>query len=143
MSTASVDDVGRRAAPASELIRSLVADVGLLVRREAELASIELKDKAAKAGVAIGLMAAGGVFAFFGVATLIAAAVLALAIVLPAWASALIVATVLFVAAVVLALVGRARMRTATPLAPKRSIAAAQEDIAWMRHKTEQLKTSE
>jgi VIT1/CCC1 family predicted Fe2+/Mn2+ transporter len=143
MSTASVDEVGRRSAPASELIRSLVADVGLLIRREAELASIELKDKAAKAGAAIGLMVAGGVVAFFGVATLVAASVLALAIVLPAWASALIVAVALFVVAAVLALVGRARMRTATPLAPRRSIAAAQEDIAWMRHKTEQLKAFE
>jgi hypothetical protein len=40
-------------------------------------------------------------------------------------------------------MVGRARIRAATPLAPERSLEAAQEDVAWIRHKTEELKTAE
>ena len=142
MATSQADG-GRRTAPVSELVRSLIADLTLLARREADLVAIELKHKASRAGVAAGLFAAAAAIAFFCVATLIAAAVLALAILLPAWAAALIVAVVLLVVAAALILAGRARIRAATPPAPKRSLDAAKEDIAWIRHKTETLKTSE
>lgn len=131
----------RRAAPVSDLIRSLVADLVSLARHEADLVKIELKHKVSTAGAAVGMFVVAGLVALFGLATLIAASVLALAIVLPAWASALIVGVVLFALAAALVLAGRSRIRAATPLTPKRSLDAAQEDIAWIRHKTEQLKT--
>jgi uncharacterized membrane protein YqjE len=143
MATTPTENGSRRDAPISELIRSLIADVALLVRREAELARIELKEKASKIGVAVGMFATGAVMAFFAVATLVAAAVLALAIVLPAWAAALVVAVVLLVIAAALVLAGRAQLREAAPLAPTRTLDTVQEDITWMRSKTEQLKTSE
>lgn len=143
MDTTRTEAASRRASPVSELIRSLFTDVALLIRREAEMAQIELKDKASKAAVAAGLAAAGGVLGFFGVATLIAACVLALAIVLPAWAAALIVAALLLILAAGLILMGRERMRAAAPFTPTRTLDAAKEDIAWMRQKTEQLKASE
>ena len=143
MATTHTHDGDRRSAPVSELIRSLFADVALLARREAELARIELKEKASKVGVAVGLLAGGAIFAIFAVATLIAAAVLALAIVLPAWAAALIVAVVLVAIAAALAQIGRARLRRAGPLAPTRTLETMQEDIEWIRLETEQLKTSE
>lgn len=143
VATSYVDNGNRRTAPVSDLIRSLVADLVSLARHEADLVKIELKHKASTAGVAAGLIAVAALVGFFGVATLIATAVLALAIVLPAWAAALIVGVVLMVAAAALILAGRARIRAATPFTPKRSLDAAQEDIAWIRHKTEQLKTSE
>lgn len=143
MDTTRTEDTSRRAAPVSELIRSLFADVALLVRREAEMAQIELKDKTSKAGGAAAMAVAGGVMGIFGVATLIAACVLALAIVLPAWAAALIVAALLLVVAAALIVMGRNRMRAAAPFTPTRTLDAAKEDIAWMRLKTEQLKASE
>jgi hypothetical protein len=133
----------RRTAPVSELIRSLVADLVLLARREAELAAIELKQKASAVGLGAALFIGAAMIAWFAIATLIAASVLALAIVLPAWAAALIVAVVLLAVAAALVMVGRARIRAATPLAPERSLEAAQEDVAWIRHKTEELKTAE
>ena len=68
---------------------------------------------------------------------------LALAIVLPAWAAALIVAVVLVAIAAALAQIGRARLRAAAPLAPTRTLETVQEDIEWIRLETEQLKTSE
>ena len=143
MATTPTDDGSRRHASVSELIRSLIADVTLLVRREGELAMIELKEKASEVGVAVGLLAAGALFAFLAIATLIAAAVLALALVLPAWAAALIVAALVLAVAAVLALTGRARLRAAAPLAPTRTIETVREDIGWIRLQTEQLKTSE
>ena len=132
----------RRTAPVSDLIRALVADLVSLARHEADLVKIELKPKVSSAGAAVGMVVVAGFVALFGLATLIAASVLALAIVLPAWAAALIVGVVLFAVAAALVLAGRARIRAATPLTPKRSLDAAQEDLAWIRDKTEQLKTA-
>ena len=45
----------RRDVPVSELIRSLLADLVLLARREAELATIELKEKGSSLGIAAGM----------------------------------------------------------------------------------------
>ena len=143
MVTSHAHDGGRRSAPVSELVRSLVADLVLLARREAEVAAIELKQKASSAGAGAALFVSSAMIAWFALATLIAASVLALAIVLPAWAAALIVSVVLLVAAAALIMAGRAKFRAATPLSPERSLEAAQEDVAWIRHKTEELKTAE
>lgn len=143
MATSHTDKAGRRDAPVSDLIRSLFTDVALLARREAELAKIELKDKVSTVIVAVGLLAAGAMVASFAVATLIVAAVLGLAIVVPAWAATLIVAAVLVAVAVALALAGRAKLGAAAPLAPTGTLQTAQEDIAWIRRTTEQLKRSE
>jgi hypothetical protein len=133
----------RRDATISELIGSLFADVALLARREAELATIELKGKASEVGVAAGILTGGVVFALFTLATLVSAAVLALAIVLPAWAAALVVAAGLLAVATVLGLIGRARLRAIGPLTPTRTLETAQEDIGWIRRQTDELKTAE
>ncbi len=143
METSQPGNGERRNASISELVRSLVADVTLLARREGELAMIELKGKATKAGVALGVLAAGLLVAVFALATLISAAVLGLAIVLPAWAAALVVAVALLVIAAVLLMIGRARLRAASPLAPTGALQAVKEDIGWIQHETEQLKTPE
>lgn len=134
---------GRRPnASVPELVRSLLSDASLLVRKEAELATIEMKAKARKVGVGAALVGSGAVIAFLALATLVACAVIALAIVLPTWAAALIVGVLLLAIAAVLVLVGRARVRAATPLVPRETIDVAKEDIGWLREETERLKTS-
>ena len=137
------DDHGRGTASLSELVHSLIADASLLLRREAELATIELKGKATKAGIAAGILGAAAFAGFLSVATFTAAAVLALSLVLPAWAAALIVGAVWLVVAVVLTIVGRDRFREVGPLAPRATIETVQEDIGWMRRETERLTTTE
>lgn len=134
---------GRRDRPVSDLIRSLLADVALLVRREAELATIELREKGSNLRVAAGLLAAGAALALFAFACLISAAILGLAIILPAWAAALAVAAALSLVAAAFALIGRARLRAAGSLAPTRTLETVQEDIGWIRRETDQLKTAE
>ncbi len=132
-----------RDARISELLRSLTADLTLIARREAELATIEMKARMSEFGGAAALLASAGVTGFFALGTLVTAAVLALAIVLPAWAAATVVGVLLAAIAAVLALVGRARLRAAGPLAPRETIETAQEDIAWIRRETEQLHANE
>lgn len=134
---------GRRDASITALLGSLVADVSLLARSEAELAKIELKEKASKAGMGLGLIAGAAAFAFYALGALIAAAVLALAIVLPAWAAALIAGGVLVAVAATLAQIGRRRLREGMPFVPARTLATAEEDISWIRSKIEALKPSE
>ena len=135
--TTDTSDNGRRDASITALLGSLVADVSLLARSEAELAKIELKDKASKAGVGLGLIAGAAAFALYALGVLIAAAVLALAIVLPAWAAALIAAVVLVVAAATLAQIGRRRLREGMPYAPARTLATVEEDIGGCDERSE------
>ncbi|MEY8040008.1 MULTISPECIES: phage holin family protein [Saccharopolyspora] len=86
-----------------------------LVRSEMRLAQRELQTKGKQAGIGAAMFGAAGILAMFGGATLVAVAVLALALVLPAWLSALIVAAVLLAAAGIAALVGRTRLRRTVP----------------------------
>ena len=106
-----------------------------MIDRQAQLAKLELEDKASRLREAGGLIVAAIVVAVFAVGVLIAAAVLGLALVLPAWAAALVVGAVLVSVAVVLLLMGRARMRSMGSLAPTQTIEAAREDVAWIRRR--------
>jgi hypothetical protein len=140
----AITDTGggeRRTATVSELIRSLIADISLFVRREGELAVMELKEKSSEVGIAVGVLAGGAVLAFLAAATFIAAAVLALAILLPAWAAASVVAAIVLASAAILLVIGRARLRAAAPLAPTRTIETVQEDLAWIRSRLDELTT--
>jgi uncharacterized membrane protein YqjE len=105
----------------------------LLIRRELQLAQIELQQKAKRAGLGAGLLGATGLVALYGFGTLLAAIILALALVLPAWAAALIVTVVLFVIAGVAALVGKKKVSQATPLAPEQTIENVKADVATLK----------
>ena len=58
---------------------------------------------------------------------------LALALVLPAWASALIVAVLLFAGAAVAALLGKNKVQEATPPKPERAMDGVQKDVATLK----------
>ncbi len=131
-----------RESPTSELFRRLLTDVRLIFGRQAQLAKLELEDKGSRLRTAGVEIAAAVVVAVFGVGVLIAAAVLALTIVLPSWAAALIVGAVLVAVAAVLFLMGRARLRSLGSLAPTETIEAAREDVAWIRRETERLRST-
>lgn len=111
------------------LVNDLTTQVPQLIRSEIRLAQAEMTEKGKRAGLGIGMFSGAGLMAFFGLATLIATAVLALALALPAWLAALIVAVVLFVVAGVLALVGKKEVQEATPLAPERATTSVKQDI--------------
>ena len=131
-----------RESPTSELFRRLLTDVRLIFGRQAQLAKLELEDKGSRLRTAGVEIAAAAVVAVFGVGVLIAAAVLALTIVLPAWAAALIVGAVLVAVAAVLFILGRARLRSLGSLAPTETLEAAREDMAWIRRETERLRST-
>lgn len=119
----------------AELISRLSEQTSRLVREEFKLARAEMTATAKQGGVGAGLLGAGGVLAAYGFAALIATAIIALALVLPAWAAALIVTAVLFIAAAIAALAGKKKVQDLS-LAPERTIDSLQDDIAEVKGNT-------
>jgi uncharacterized membrane protein YqjE len=116
-----------------QLVSDLTDQISRLVRDEARLAQVEVTQKAKRLGIGAGLFGGAGLFAFFGLAALITTAILLLALVVPAWLAALIVAVVLFAVAGVLALVGKKDVQKATPPVPTEAIASTKTDIQTVK----------
>ena len=119
--------------PLGALVHQLSEQIPELVRSEMRLAQAELAQKGKRAGIGIGMFSLAGLLGFFALAVLIATAIIALALVLPLWASALIVAGVLLLGALVAALGGRSEIQQATPAAPEQAIAGVKQDLAVMK----------
>jgi len=71
-------------ASVAELLTRLSEQSTRLVRDELELAKVEITSKVRHAGVGAGMFGAAGVLAWFGLGALIATAILALSLALPA-----------------------------------------------------------
>jgi uncharacterized membrane protein YqjE len=129
--SSSVPTTAGRTSDASigELVSSVSADLSRLVRDEMRLAQVEVTEKAKKAGVGVGAFGAAGVLALFAVGVLLAAAVLGLATVLPAWLAALIVGVVVLLVAGVAALVGKKKVSEAAPPVPTRAVESVKTDV--------------
>ncbi len=115
------------------LVHDLTQQMSTLVRDEMRLAQAEMTEKGKKAGLGLGLFGGAGVVALFGVATLLATVILALALVIPAWLAALIVTVVLFAVSGVLALAGRKNVAEATPAKPEEAIDGLKRDVATVK----------
>ncbi|MEU6430945.1 phage holin family protein [Microbispora sp. NPDC046973] len=116
-----------------ELVRRLSEDVSRLIRDELRLARLEMTRKGKRAGMGAGLLGAAGVIAFYGGGALVATAILALALVLPAWASALIIGVALLALAGLLALVGKEQVSRAAPPTPDEAMRSLKADIDVMK----------
>ena len=119
--------------PLGAVVHRLSEQLPDLVRSELRLAQAELAQKGKRAGVGIGLFSAAGVVALYGLAGLLATAVILLDLALPLWLSALIVTVVLFIAAGVAALLGRRRVAEATPPTPEKAIAGVKADVETVK----------
>jgi MFS family permease len=115
--------------PVGQLVQEMSQQTTLLVRKEVELAQLEMKEKGKRAGIGAGLFGGAGAVAFYGGGALIAAIILVLATALEPWIAALIVAVVLFAVAGVLGLTGKKQVEEATPAAPEEAIASTKRDI--------------
>jgi hypothetical protein len=114
------------------LIGQVAGDVSTLFRQEVALAKAELKEEAAKAGKAGGMLAGAG-FAGYMVAVLLSLAlVLALGDVMPDGWAAVIVAVAWAVVGGVLYTVGRNRMKNVDPV-PRQTVETLREDAQWVR----------
>lgn len=130
------DPVDLRRLPTGELIKQLAEEVSQLVREELELARAELTAKGKRAGIGLGELGAAGIVALYAVGALTACFIAALALVMPVWAAALIVAVVYALIAGVLAFVGRQQLEQNVPPTPERTQRTIKEDIEWAKTRT-------
>ena len=111
------------------IIKDLTADLTTLFRSEIALLKLEFKDTVAKLGGGVALFAGAVFLGLVGLAFLFVTIVLGLvALGVPAWLSALIVTIVLFVAAGVLAMMGKKKF-SALQFVPSASIENIKTDI--------------
>src|SRR2546429_8908432 len=106
-------------ASTGDLVKLAAEQISRLVRDELQLARVEIGGKAKRFGTGAGLFGAAGVIALYGVATLVATVILLLALGLPAWAAALVLAARPPPVAGVLALGGPGQFRAATAAPPQ------------------------
>jgi Flp pilus assembly protein TadB len=118
-----------------ELVKLLTEQVSVLVRDELKLAQLEMTHKGKEAGSGIGMMGGGGLIALYGVACLIACAVIAISHAIAAWLAALIVGVALLVIAAIVAAVGRRRMRRASPAMPTEAVDSIKTDVEQIKER--------
>lgn len=129
MSVSTVDPSSPAEEPSvGQLMTRLSEQTSRLVRDELQLAQAELKVTAKHAGLGAGLLGGAGVFALYGLGALVTAAIAALALAVPLWASGLIVAAVLFLIAGVEALLGKKQLQQADPT-PERTVKNVKRDV--------------
>ena len=115
-----------------DLFSQLTHDLSTLMRQEVMLAKTELRQKDSKAGKDVGFLAAGGAIAYAGFLVILAGIVLALGLVLPWWASALIVGVVVAAIGYFLIRKGQTALKQAD-LTPKQTIETLKEDQQWAK----------
>ncbi|WP_328914874.1 MULTISPECIES: phage holin family protein [unclassified Streptomyces] len=117
------------------LVKDGTEQLSDLIRQELRLAQTELTRKGKRAGIGGGLFGAAGLMAFFGLAVLIFGAIAALAMPLPLWAAALIVAGGLMLLAGVMALIGRHEVKRAVPPVPGEAMGSMRHDLETIRER--------
>ena len=115
-----------------ELFSELATETGTLIRKEIELAKVELSQKANRVGRNIGYLVLGGAVAYAALLALLATIIILLANVMPWWAAALVVAVVVGIVAAVMVSKGLAALKQ-TELAPRQTTETLKEDVQWAK----------
>ena len=81
----------------------------------------------------VSLLVLGGLAALFGLACLTAALIAGLSEGMDTWVAALIVGVIYLAGAGIAAVMGREKIREATPLAPEQAVETTKEDVQWAK----------
>ncbi|MFF3215805.1 phage holin family protein [Streptomyces sp. NPDC002886] len=121
--------------PVGVLVSRASEQISELVREEMRLARAELGEKGKRLGRGGGLFGAAALLGALVAQAVSVSAVAALALVLPVWVSALIVAAVLAAIAGVLALAGKKQIARAAPPVPEQTVHSVQADVAEIKER--------
>ena len=121
----------------AELVKQVSEQTSRLARQEVELAKAELTVKGKRAGLGFGMFGGAGVFGFYALGALVAAAILGLATAVAAWLAALIVAGAIAMIAGGLALTGKSKVAQATPPVPEQASESVKEDVQWAKSRAQ------
>jgi len=118
--------------PLGDLFSDLAADMSNLVRQEVALAKLEVTQKAKYLGRNVGYLVVGGAVAYAGMLAVIAAIIMLLDRVMPAWGAALLVGVV--VAVIAWLMIGKALAALQqADLTPRETVETLKEDATWMK----------
>jgi hypothetical protein len=117
-----------------ELFSELLEEIRTLVRQEADLAKVELSQKAAVAARSLAYIAAGGVVAYAGFLAIVASIVLGVSRVIPLGWSALLVGLVVAAVGGVFAMRGINNLRQ-LEVTPRQTIETLKEDKEWAKRR--------
>jgi hypothetical protein len=104
-----------------------------LARLETELATLELRRKAAALGEGASLVAAAVVLALFAIGFFFAAVAAGLATLMPTWLALLVMAGILLLVAGVVGMIGVAQLRKGVPPVPEQAMTEARLTTAALR----------
>lgn len=124
-------------ASVAELVKRLSEQTSRLARQEVELAKAELALKGKRVGLGAGLFGGAGVFGFYALGALSAAAILGLSRALASWLAALIVAGVFGLIAGASALLGTRKVIQAAPPVPEQAVQSVKQDVEYARAKAQ------
>ncbi|MGX5358984.1 phage holin family protein [Kocuria sp. KH4] len=126
-----------RTDPGAASILDVVKVLGRLLPKqlkdEAQLAKIELTEKAKTLGKGAAFVVVGLVFLLLATIALVGAAIAGLAQVMPAWLAALLLGVLFLVVLVVAALIGVATIKKALPLVPRKAVFGLKYDLGVVK----------
>jgi hypothetical protein len=117
-----------------ELVQRASADMSDLVRKEIELAKLEIKNDVVAAGKGVGAFGGAGVTGLLALVLLSAAAAFGIGEALGTWAGFLVVGGAYLLLAALLALLGKKSVSRVGP--PVKTVETVKDDLAWARHPT-------
>ncbi|WP_328623149.1 phage holin family protein [Streptomyces sp. NBC_00354] len=119
----------------SVLVSRASQQISELVREEMQLARAEMTHKGKRFGRGGGLFGAAGLIGILAAQALVATCIAALALILPVWASALILTAVLAVVAAVTAMAGKKQIAEAGAPVPEQTIDSVKADLTEIKEK--------
>jgi uncharacterized membrane protein YqjE len=122
----------------SDLLQQLTEQTTRLAQKEIELAKAEMAVKGKRLSMGAGAFSAAGLLAVLALGALTAAAILALGTAVEDWLAAVIAAVVYLLVAGVLSLLGRAKVKAATPPLPEQTTASVKEDLELTKEKAKE-----
>ncbi|MBV8387852.1 MAG: phage holin family protein [Acidimicrobiia bacterium] len=118
-----------------ELIAAMTNDMSLLVRKEMELAKVEIKEEVSQAGKAAGAFGGTAIAGYMALLFLSFALALGLSALMPDGLAFLIVGVLYGAGAGVLFAQARERAKEIDPV-PQQTVETIKEDVAWAKAQT-------
>ena len=118
-----------------DLLGRVTSDLSTLMRQEVELAKVEIKEEATKAGKASGMLLGAGLVGYLVLVFLALAVMFGLDQVMPIGWAAVITAVLLGLVAAVLFAVGRRQFQQVNPK-PEQTVETLKEDVQWAKNRT-------
>jgi uncharacterized membrane protein YqjE len=117
----------------ADLVRELSEQTATLVRKEVELAKVELSQKGKAFGAGAGMLGGAALVGLLALGVLTALILSLLDKAMDFSLAAVIVMLVYAAAAAVLAMAGRDRVKQGMPPAPEETVETVKEDVQWAR----------